>query len=38
MFQLGEMSINYFILRLIETWVYGKEHNNVAYIFVSEMS
>ena len=38
MFHLGEMSINYFTLRVIETWVYSKEHNSVAYIFVSQLS
>ena len=32
MFQLGEMSISYFILRVIEMWLYIKEHDSVIYI------
>jgi hypothetical protein len=37
-FHLGEISITYFILRVIEKWVYIKEHNKVAYILASKMS
>jgi hypothetical protein len=36
-FHLGDMSITYFILRVIEKWVYSKEHNRVAYILASKM-
>lgn len=35
--QLGDMSITYFILRVIETWAYRKEHISVEYVCLCEL-